>query len=235
MTDPADLHGTGEADIAIVGMAAHLPGANSVERYWSNLRAGLSSIRRLSEDELLEAGEAPGMIRRKDYVPFAAPLDGYTMFDAEFFGFSPKEAAILDPQHRRFLEVAWEAMESAGHVPQNFPGAVGVYGGCGMGSYFYFNICSNPDLVDQTGMFLLRHTGNDKDFLTTRASHVFDLKGPSMSLQTACSTSLVATHYAAQALLAGECDMALAGGRDDRAAAGSGLRLQGKRNPVTRR
>ncbi|QFT61383.1 type I polyketide synthase [Roseivivax sp. THAF30] len=212
MTDPADLHGTGEADIAIVGMAAHLPGANSVERYWSNLRAGLSSIRRLSEDELLEAGEAPGMIRRKDYVPFAAPLDGYTMFDAEFFGFSPKEAAILDPQHRRFLEVAWEAMESAGHVPQNFPGAVGVYGGCGMGSYFYFNICSNPDLVDQTGMFLLRHTGNDKDFLTTRASHVFDLKGPSMSLQTACSTSLVATHYAAQALLAGECDMALAGG-----------------------
>ena len=93
MTDPADLHGTGEADIAIVGMAAHLPGANSVERYWSNLRAGLSSIRRLSEDELLEAGEAPGMIRRKDYVPFAAPLDGYTMFDAEFFGFSPKNSA----------------------------------------------------------------------------------------------------------------------------------------------
>ncbi|MHA7875722.1 type I polyketide synthase [Roseivivax sp.] len=212
MLDPAETPETGATDIAIVGMAAHLPGAASVDAYWQNLRAGLSAIRRLSEEELREAGEAPGMIRRRDYVPFAAPLDGFEMFDAEFFGFSPKEAAILDPQHRRFLEVAWEAMENAGHVPQGFPGAVGVYGGCGMGSYFYFNICSNPELVDQTGMFLLRHTGNDKDFLTTRASHVFDLKGPSLSLQTACSTSLVATHYAAQALLAGECDMALAGG-----------------------
>ena len=100
----------------------------------------------------------------------------------------------------------------AGHPPETISGPIGVYAGCGMGSYFYFNICSNPDLVDDVGMFLLRHTGNDKDFLSTRVSHVFDLKGPSINLQTACSTSLVAIHYACQALRAGEVDMALAGG-----------------------
>lgn len=202
----------GENDIAIVGMAAHLPGASDIAQYWRNLRDGVSSIRRLSEDELREAGEDPGLMRHRDYVPFAAPLDDFEYFDAEFFGFSPKEAAIMDPQHRQFLETAWEALETAGHVPENFPGQVGVFAGCGMGSYFYFNVCSNPDLVENTGMFLLRHTGNDKDFMTTRLSHVLDLHGPSINLQTACSTSLVATHYAVQALLNGECDMALAGG-----------------------
>ncbi|SMX26462.1 Phthiocerol/phenolphthiocerol synthesis polyketide synthase type I PpsE [Pelagimonas phthalicica] len=208
----SDDQNFGENDIAIVGMAAHLPGAEDIATYWRNLRDGVSSIRRLSEEELQDAGEDPGLIRHRDYVPFAAPLNDFEMFDAEFFGFSPKEAAIMDPQHRQFLETAWEALENAGHVPENFPGQVGVFAGCGMGSYFYFNICSNPDLVESTGMFLLRHTGNDKDFLTTRLSHVLDLHGPSIGVQTACSTSLVATHYAAQALLNGECDMALAGG-----------------------
>ncbi len=208
----SDAQGFGENDIAIVGMAAHLPGAADIAAYWRNLRDGVSSIRRFSEEELREAGEDPGLMRHRDYVPFGAPLDGFEMFDEGFFGFSPKEAAIMDPQHRQFLETAWEALEAAGHVPESFAGQVGVFAGCGMGSYFYFNVCSNPDLVDSTGMFLLRHTGNDKDFMTTRLSHVLDLKGPSINLQTACSTSLVATHYAVQALLNGECDMALAGG-----------------------
>jgi acyl transferase domain-containing protein len=201
-----------DEDIAIVGMAVNVPGAQSVEAYWANLRDGVESIRRLSEAELLEAGESPDRVRRRNYVPAAAVLEGFDTFDADFFGFSPKDAAILDPQHRKFLEVAWEAMEQAGHPPETIPGPVGVYAGCGMGSYFYFNICSNPDLVDDVGMFLLRHTGNDKDFLSTRVSHVFDLRGPSINLQTACSTSLVAIHYACQALRAGEVDMALAGG-----------------------
>ncbi|GAB4260102.1 MAG: type I polyketide synthase [Pararhodobacter sp.] len=201
-----------ETDIAIVGMAAHLPGAASIEDYWSNLRQGLCAIRRLDDDALLAAGEDPAVMRQANYVPFAAPLDGFAEFDAEFFGFSPKEAAILDPQHRQFLEVAWEALENAGHTPEGFDGNIGVYAGCGMGSYFYFNICSNRDMVRDVGMFLLRHTGNDKDFLSTRVSHIFDLRGPSVTVQTACSTSLVALHYAAQALLSGECDMALAGG-----------------------
>ena len=199
-------------DIAIVGMAAHLPGAEDIQTFWSNLRDGVDSITVLDEATLLAAGERADRIRRKTYVPAAAPMDGFDMFDAEFFGFSPKEAAILDPQHRKFLEVSWTAMENAGHVPEYFAGDIGVYAGCGMGSYFYFNICSNPDLVRDVGMFLLRHTGNDKDFLCTRVSHVFDLKGPSVNLQTACSTSLVAVHYAAKALRDGECDMALAGG-----------------------
>ncbi|WP_050524812.1 type I polyketide synthase [Pseudorhodobacter wandonensis] len=212
MTNVANRTELGENDIAIVGMAAHLPGAGSVSQYWANLAAGVESIRQLSEAELLAAGESPARMRHRNYVPAAAPLDNFDHFDAEFFGFSPKEAAILDPQHRQFLEVAWEALEDAGHPPESFAGTIGVYGGCGMGSYFYFNLCSNPDLVENTGMFLLRHTGNDKDFLSTRVSHIFDLKGPSINVQTACSTSLVAVHYAAQALLTGECDMALAGG-----------------------
>ncbi|MDZ4094482.1 MAG: beta-ketoacyl synthase N-terminal-like domain-containing protein, partial [Paracoccaceae bacterium] len=193
-------------------MAAHLPGAASIADYWANLTTGVESIRPLTEAELLSAGESPARMRHRNYVPAAAILDKFDHFDADFFGFSPKEAAILDPQHRQFMEVAWEALENAGHPPENFPGAIGVYAGCGMGSYFYFNICSNPDLVENTGMFLLRHTGNDKDFLATRVSHIFDLKGPSINVQTACSTSLVALHYACQALLGGECDMALAGG-----------------------
>ncbi len=201
-----------DTDIAIVGMAAHLPGAADIAAYWANLAAGVESIRLLSEEELIAAGETAARMARPNYVPSAAVLDGFENFDADFFGFSPKEAAILDPQHRHFMEVAWEALENAGHPPESFPGPIGVWAGCGMGSYFYFNLCSNPDLVDQTGMFLLRHTGNDKDFLATRVSHIFDLRGPSINVQTACSTSLVAVHYATQALLNGECDMALAGG-----------------------
>lgn len=201
-----------DGDIAIVGMSAHLPGAASLAEYWRNLRDGVSSIHRLSEDELTEAGVPPGLVRHRDYVPYAARLERFDHFDADFFGLSPKDAAIMDPQHRQFLECAWEALETAGHMPERHAGRIGVFGGCGMGSYFYVNLCSNPDLVEGTGLFLLRHTGNDKDFLTTRVSHIFDLDGPSVSVQTACSTSLVATHYACQSLLNGECDMALAGG-----------------------
>ncbi len=201
-----------DSAIAIVGMAAHLPGAGSVGEYWEMLREGRRAIRRLDEAELAAAGESAARMRAPNYVPYAAPLSGYRDFDPEFFGFSPKEAAILDPQHRHFLETAWEALEDAGHMPERFGGRIGVWAGCGMGSYFYFNLCSNPALVDQVGMFLLRHTGNDKDFLATRVSHILDLKGPSIGVQTACSTSLVAVHMAARALAAGECDMALAGG-----------------------
>ena len=204
--------GVSDTDIAIVGMAAHLPGAASVAEYWANLRAGIRSIRTLTEDDLLAAGESPARMRKPNYVPAAATLDRFEQFDAEFFGLSPKEAAIMDPQHRQFLEVAWEALEDAGHTPEGFAGAIGVFAGCGMGSYFYFNVCSNPDLVQNTGMFLLRHTGNDKDFLSTRVSNIFDLRGPSLNIQTACSTSLVAVHVACQSLINGESDMALAGG-----------------------
>lgn len=199
-------------DIAIVGMALRVPGARNVEEFWANLRDGVESIRDVSEAELLAAGESPARMNMPNYVRRTAELPDMEMFDADFFGMSPKEAAIMDPQHRHFLECAWEAMEDAGRMPDTTSGPVGVFAGCGMGSYFYFNVCSNRQLVDQVGMFLLRHTGNDKDFLSTRASFAFDLRGPSVNIQTACSTSLVAVHSACQSLLAGECEMALAGG-----------------------
>ncbi|HEY8943194.1 MAG TPA: type I polyketide synthase, partial [Polyangiaceae bacterium] len=203
---------TSDNDIAVVGMALRVPGAANPREFWRNVRDGTECIRRFSDEELMAAGERADLVRRPNYVKAGAPLDRMEFFDSEFFGFSPKEAAILDPQHRQFFECAWEALEDAAHPPESFKGRVGVFAGCGMGSYFYFNLCTNPDLVGSVGMFLLRHTGNDKDFLATRASYLFDLRGPSVNVQTACSTSLVAVHLACQSLLGGECDMALAGG-----------------------
>ncbi|MFD1481256.1 type I polyketide synthase [Paracoccus nototheniae] len=198
-------------DIAIVGFGLDLPGAADPGAYWANLRAGIESIRDLSPDDLRVAGESEARTGHPDYVARASLLDGFDQFDAEFFGFSPKDAAVMDPQHRKFLETCWHAIEHSGHRADDL-GAVGVWAGCGMGTYFSVNICSNRDLVEETGMFLLRHTGNDKDFLSTRVSYTFDLRGPSVSVQTACSTSLVAVHAACQALIAGDCDAALAGG-----------------------
>ncbi len=199
-------------EIAIIGMAVRVPEANTVAQFWLNLRNGVSSIRRLTNAELLAVGEAPEVIRDKNYVPYAACLDGLEQFDPEFFGLSRQEAAVMDPQHRHFLECAWEAIENAARPPKSLAGQIAVFAGCGMGTYFYSNVCSHQQLVDRVGLFLLRHTGNDKDFLATRVSHAFDLRGPSVNVQTACSTSLVAVHYACQSLLNGECDMALAGG-----------------------
>lgn len=209
MNDRTDV---AASDIAIIGMGLRVPGATSVDEFWRNLRTGVESIRTLTNEELLAAGESAANLSDKNYVARTADLGGMEMFDPGFFGFGRQEAAIMDPQHRQFLECAWEAIESSARPPRSLSGPVGVFAGCGMGSYFYFNVCSNEKLVDQVGMFLLRHTGNDKDFLATRLSHVFDLRGPSVNVQTACSTSLVAVHYACQSLINGECDMALAGG-----------------------
>ena len=129
-------------DIAIVGLSVNVPGAGSAAAFWDNLKNGVESIELLDTDTLLAAGERPEALADPNYVPAAARLQGCDQFDAEFFGFSPKEAAILDPQHRKFLEVAWEAMENAARPPESVNGNIGVYAGCGMGSYFYFNVCS---------------------------------------------------------------------------------------------
>jgi len=206
------MDGGSSNDIAIVGIAAHLPGAQNPPEFWRNLREGVESIRSLTDDELLGAGVPTDVLHTPGYVKSAAILDGTYDFDAEFFGFSPKEAGVMDPQHRHFLMAAWEALEDAGHIPESFDGAIGVFAGCGTNSYYVNNVLTNRDLVREVGLFLLRHTGNDKDFLSTRASYVFDLRGTSVNVQTACSTSLVATHLAAQHLLSGEVDLALAGG-----------------------
>ncbi len=198
--------------IAIVGLAGRFPSARTANELWAMLRDGQEATTWKSDAELRALGVSSSELKDPDYVKAALVLPDMEMFDAGFFGFSKRDAAVLDPQHRHFLECAWEALEDAGHMPENFQGAIGVFGGCGMQAYLPYNLMTNPELVKSMGMFLLRHTGNDKDFLTSRVSYLLDLKGPSMSIQTACSTSLVAVHVAAQSLLSGECDMALAGG-----------------------
>jgi acyl transferase domain-containing protein/thioesterase domain-containing protein len=198
--------------IAIVGMAGRFPGARTPDELWTLVREGREAIRVLSDAELRAAGVPDELLTRPNYVKAAAVLDDMDGFDASFFGFSPRDAAVMDPQHRHFLECAWEAIEHAGYTPASFSGSIGVFGGCGMQGYFAYNLLNNAALMRSTGLFLVRHTGNDKDFLATRVSYQLDLRGPSVSVQTACSTSLVAIHLACQSLLAGECDMALAGG-----------------------
>jgi acyl transferase domain-containing protein/thioesterase domain-containing protein len=198
--------------IAIIGMAGRFPGARNIGEFWRNLRDGVESIRQLSDAELIAAGVSAEELANPDYVKAAAILDDVEMFDASFFGFSPKDAAIMDPQHRHFLECAWEALEHAGHTAESFPGSIGVYAGSGMSSYLIHNLLTNRKLVESAGLFLLKQTGNDKDVLATRISYQMNLRGPSISVQTACSTSLVAVHLACQSLLNQECDMVLAGG-----------------------
>ncbi len=199
-------------DIAIVGMACRLPGAEDVAAFWRLLRDQRCARRELSDDELRAAGLSEEQLADPNRVKVAMPLADVDRFDAGFFGLSPHDAALFDPQHRLWLELCHTAFEHAGHVPARFPGRIGVFAGCGENGYLRHNLLSNPELVDELGMFVVRHTGNDKDFLATRTSYQFDLRGPSVSVQTACSTSLVAVHQAIQSLLAGECDLALAGG-----------------------
>jgi acyl transferase domain-containing protein len=201
-----------DTDIAVVGMAGRFAGARNIAEFWNNLRDGVESLTRFTEAELLAAGVDPADLADPNYVPVGAVMPDMEGFDAKFFGFSPREASIMDPQHRHFLEVSWEALENAGHVPASFKGSIGVFGGSGHNAYMPYNLLSNPQLMRQVGFFLVRHTGNDKDFLTTRVSYLLNLKGPSVNVQTACSTSLVAIHLGVQSLLNRECDMALAGG-----------------------
>jgi acyl transferase domain-containing protein len=203
---------TFDTDIAVVGMAGRFPGARNLREYWHNLRNGVESIDVASDEQLLAAGVDAAQLADPNYVKATAALPGMEMFDAAFFGFSPREAAVMDPQHRHFLECAWEALEDAGHTPERFGGAIGVFGGSGHNAYMPYNLLNNRKLMQSMGFFLVRHTGNDKDFLTTRVSYLLNLKGPSVNVQTACSTSLVAIHMGVQSLLNRECDMALAGG-----------------------
>ncbi|WP_447930839.1 type I polyketide synthase [Sphingopyxis fribergensis] len=210
--DPSGETELPEAAIAIVGMSCRFAGARGVDEYWDLLRGGCEAIRTYSDEELIAAGVDPKLLRSRNYVRRGAPLEDMECFDATLFGMSPRDAAIMDPQHRHFLECTWEAFENAGHTPQRFDGVIGVFAGSGHNAYMPYNLLTNAKLVSDVGLFLLRHTSNDKDFLTTRVSYLFDLKGPSINVQTACSTSLVSIHMATQSLLNGECDMAIAGG-----------------------
>ncbi|MCH2187597.1 type I polyketide synthase, partial [Myxococcota bacterium] len=201
-----------ESTLAVIGVSGRFAGAVTVDAFWQNIRNRVESIQNYQDSDLLEAGVPRSALEDPHYVKAGAPLRDMEKFDGGFFGFTPLDASIMDPQHRHFLECAWEAFESAGHDPDRFDGAIGVWAGSGHNAYFSSNLLTLPELVDQVGHFLLRHTGNDKDFLATRVSYELNLTGPSVNVQTACSTSLVAIHMACQSLLAGECDLALAGG-----------------------
>jgi acyl transferase domain-containing protein/acyl carrier protein len=197
--------------VAIVGLAGRFPGARDLEGFWDNLKQGVESLEPFSDADLDASGIAPGLRSNPNYVRSGTVLEGADLFDAAFFGLSPREAQIIDPQQRIFLECAWEALEHAGYAPGTFEQAVGVYGGATMNTYLISQILRDPALVAAVGGYQLM-LGNDKDFLCTRVSYKLDLHGPSMTIQTACSTSLVAVQVACRALERHECDIALAGG-----------------------
>lgn len=195
--------------IAIIGMACRFPGANDLASFWENLEAGIDSIRHFSDAELLSAGVSEKLLARPNYVKAAPVIDGFDLFDAGFFEYSAREARLMDPQQRILLEEAWHALEDAGWPPAREAGRVGVFAGSG-GVVTSYLLAHRSLHGATTGG--LEHLANDKDFLATRLSYKLGLTGPSVNVQTACSTSLVAVHLACQSILDGECDMALAGG-----------------------
>ena len=209
---PGQAHSDG---IAVVGLACRFPGARSIDEFWQNLRDGLESVSFFSDQELEASGVDPAMRHHPNYIKAGAILEDVELFEADFFGVTTQEAEMMDPQHRLLLECAWEALESSGYAPESYQGSIGVYAGSRISEYLLFNQAP-PDLVglqtESPVTNFQRLIGNDKDYLTTRISFKLNLKGPSISVQTACSTSLVAVHLACESLLNGECDLALAGG-----------------------
>jgi len=197
--------------VAIVGMAGRFSGAATTRAFWRRLCAGDECLTRLGRDEMRAAGVPDALFGDPRYVPVNGVLDGVDAFDAGFFGMSPREASITDPQHRVFLELAWHALEDAGHDPVRYAGTIGVYAGCGFSTYLLHHLWPTRAALADVGELRLR-MGNGQDYLATRTSFALDLRGPSLSVNTACSTSLVAVHLACEALLNVQCDMALAGG-----------------------
>ncbi|BAZ20907.1 beta-ketoacyl synthase [Kalymmatonema gypsitolerans NIES-4073] len=203
------MHNDALEGIAIIGMAGRFPGANSIEEFWHNLRDGVESISNFTDEELISSGIDPAVLSDPNYVKVGGVVKDVDLFDASFFGFNHREAETTDPQHRLFLECAWEALENAGYDSTRCESRIGVYAGAGLNNYLSFDLTR-----DRIGSASCYQTliGNDKDFLTTRVSYKLNLKGPSFTVQTACSTSLVAISLACQSLLNYQCDMALAGG-----------------------
>ena len=201
-------------EIAIVGMAGRFPGAGDVDAFWRNVQAGVESVSRFTDDELRARGVPQSLLDDPDYVKAGVPFDGFDKFDAGFFGYTPREAETLDPQQRIFLECAWASLEHAGCDPARAQGKVGVYAGEGANLYLIRNLLPSFGLDPQSGIadLLGLMNGNASGSLCTRVAYKLDLRGPAVTVQTACSTSLVAVHTACQALLGHDCDVALAGG-----------------------
>jgi acyl transferase domain-containing protein/glutamate-1-semialdehyde aminotransferase len=211
MNDTSDSQENPELEgIAIIGMAGRFPGAGSVDELWQNLCAGVESTTFFSDAELDPNIDA-NLKQSPNYVKARGIIDGADRFDAAFFGVSPREAEITDPQQRVFLEIAWAALENAGCDPNTFNGSIGVYAGTGNNTYFPNNIAGRSDVISRAGEFQVM-VANEKDYIATRTSYKLNLKGPSVSIHTACSTSLVAVGQAFYALMSYQCDVALAGG-----------------------
>ncbi|GAB2699054.1 beta-ketoacyl synthase N-terminal-like domain-containing protein [Kitasatospora kifunensis] len=205
-----DYAAENDTHIAIVGMACRFPGAATPEEYWANLTAGVDSVRAFSAEELRAWGHDPAALDDPRYVPMHGIVDGIGEFDADFFQFSSRDATLLNPQHQMFLECAWEALERAGYDPRATPGTVGVYAGTGRNGYAALTQAQAERFPGVDALTLT--ISNEPEHLATRISYKLGLTGPSMAVLTACSSSLVAVHEAGRALLAGDCDMALAGG-----------------------
>ncbi|MBW4431899.1 MAG: SDR family NAD(P)-dependent oxidoreductase [Pelatocladus maniniholoensis HA4357-MV3] len=212
-------------EIAIIGMAGRFPGANKIDSFWQNLRSGVESISFFTDEELISAGVDSGLLSNPNYVKANGILENIDLFDASFFGFSPREAEITDPQHRLFLESVWEALENAGYNSETYSGQIGLFAGVAASSYLLSNLYPNRNLMESEDSYQVL-IGNDKDFLPTLVSYKLNLKGPSINIQTACSTSLVAVHLACQSLLNGESDITLAGGITVGAQQKTGYRYQ---------
>ncbi len=198
-------------DIAIVGMAGRFPGANNIDEFWRLLKEGVEALTYFSDEDLVESGVDPALIADPDYVKSRCIIEDEDKFDAYFFELSPREVEMMDPQHRLFLEIAWQALENAGYNADTYDGLIGLFGGVSLNTYLFSFLMSQKGFVSSAEGYQLS-IGNDKDFLNTRISYKMNLKGPSVTVQTACSTSLVAVHTACQNLLNYSCDMALAGG-----------------------
>jgi acyl transferase domain-containing protein len=197
--------------IAVIGMSGRFPGARSLQEYWQNLLAGVESIQSYTDDELRQMGVNPEYLLDPSFVRAGSPVADRDLFAASLFGYSPREAELMDPQHRLFLECSWEALENAGYAPRSLPPETGVYAGTSLSTYMLFNLLGNPAVHGAEDAFQVM-ISNDKDFVSTRVSYKLNLKGPSFTLQSGCSTSLTAVHLAVQHLLTYQCDMAIAGG-----------------------
>lgn len=194
-----NLPNINDSDVAIIGMSCRFPGAKTIEKFWQNLRDGVESITVFSDEELLAEGVDQATLEQPDYVKAGGMLPDIDQFDAEFFGFTPREAQITDPQERIFLECAWEALEDAGYTESTAKYSIGVYASANLSSYIIDNL-QTPDASQDVFEFFPKLIGNDADYVATRVSYELDLTGPSMGIATACSSALVGVHVACQNL-----------------------------------
>jgi phthiocerol/phenolphthiocerol synthesis type-I polyketide synthase E len=211
MFEPNVTEMSDREEVAIVGMAGRFPGARNIGEFWENLQQGIESIRPFTLEELKANGVDEQTFKNPDFVNSGAVLEDADSFDAAFFGMSKHEAEITDPQHRIFLEVAWEALEHAGYTSAGFPGRIGIFGGIAPNTYYQKYLAANPHLTEKFGSYALM-IASEREYAVTRVAFKMNLTGPAVNVNTACSTSGVAIHLACQSILSGESDMALAGG-----------------------